>query len=139
MERRFLDGVGRYGARREEQGLEVSADGSSARFYGCLDIKTLGGAGFASQKTSGEWDLGEYVGVRVKVEKGDKLVCSCLLLAMVLLMIGAESAIPVRGDPSFHPGTAIMICHGPWDMWSTPRSAAPVGKSGTSSATTVKS
>ncbi|KAK0274067.1 hypothetical protein LTR91_007665 [Friedmanniomyces endolithicus] len=52
--------------------LEVSADGSSARFFGCLDIKTLGGAGFASQKTTGKWDLGEYVGVRVKVEKGDK-------------------------------------------------------------------
>ncbi|KAK1093871.1 hypothetical protein LTR48_001484 [Friedmanniomyces endolithicus] len=39
--------------------LEVSAHGSSARFYGCLDIKTLGGAGFASQKATGEWDLGE--------------------------------------------------------------------------------
>ncbi|KAK0768332.1 hypothetical protein LTR02_017337 [Friedmanniomyces endolithicus] len=52
--------------------LEVSAHGSSARFYGCLDIKTLGGAGFASQKATGEWDLGEYVAIRVEVEKGDK-------------------------------------------------------------------
>ncbi|KAK0861185.1 hypothetical protein LTR87_017041 [Friedmanniomyces endolithicus] len=79
---------------KSRSGLEVSADGSSARFYGCLDIKTLGGAGFASQKTTGEWDLGEYVGVRVEVEKGDKYVRSCLLLATVSLIVGAGSATP---------------------------------------------
>ncbi|TKA65564.1 hypothetical protein B0A55_10434 [Friedmanniomyces simplex] len=59
VERRRLDSIGRQ-------------SGSSARFYGHLDIKTLGGAGFASQKTTGDWDLSKYVGIRLDVEKGDK-------------------------------------------------------------------
>ncbi|KAK0366749.1 hypothetical protein LTR91_015073 [Friedmanniomyces endolithicus] len=88
--------------------LEVSAHGSSARFYGCLDIKTLGGAGFASQKATGEWDLGEYVAIRVEVEKGDKFVRSCLLLAMWLLMVGVGSATPSRcGFHGISPPTSI--------------------------------
>ena len=41
--------------------------------------------------------MGEYVGVRVEVEKGDKYVRSCLLLATVSLIVGAGSATPVRG------------------------------------------
>lgn len=45
-----------------------------ARFYGELDIKTLGGAGFASQRTTGEdklWDLSAYEGVMIDVVKAD--------------------------------------------------------------------
>ncbi|CAN9223174.1 unnamed protein product [Alternaria alternata] len=43
----------------------LTITGSSARFHGNLDITTLGGAGFASQRTTGEdrtWDLSAYDG-----------------------------------------------------------------------------
>lgn len=46
-----------------------------ARFYGELDIKTLGGAGFASQRTTGEnreWDLSDYTGIELCITKGDQ-------------------------------------------------------------------
>lgn len=48
---------------------------SSARFHGHLDIKTLGGAGFASQRTTGdsrEWDLADYDGIELIIDDGDK-------------------------------------------------------------------
>lgn len=44
-------------------------------FHGNLDIKTLGGAGFASQRTTGDdrtWDLSAYDGVELKIEKADE-------------------------------------------------------------------
>nr|OQO06826.1 hypothetical protein B0A51_17445 [Rachicladosporium sp. CCFEE 5018] len=47
----------------------------SGRFHGTLDIKTLGGAGFASQRTTGDdqkWDLSAYAGLQINVAKGDK-------------------------------------------------------------------
>ena len=43
----------------------------SAEFHGRLDIKTLGGAGFASQRTAGEervWDLTSYEGIELDVK-----------------------------------------------------------------------
>ena len=49
-------------------------DEKNARFYGNLDIKTLGGAGFASQRTVGEdknWDLSDYAGIQLDIAKGD--------------------------------------------------------------------
>ena len=49
-------------------------DEKNARFYGELDIKTLGGAGFASQRTVSEektWDLSDYAGIQLEVAKGD--------------------------------------------------------------------
>lgn len=49
-------------------------DEKNARFYGNLDIKTLGGAGFASQRTVGEdrsWDLSDYAGIQLNIAKGD--------------------------------------------------------------------
>ncbi|KAI9670600.1 MAG: hypothetical protein M1831_005820 [Alyxoria varia] len=39
------------------------------RFYGCLDLQTLGGAGFASQKCDVEWDLSGYEGLCVEILK----------------------------------------------------------------------
>ncbi|KAK4637882.1 uncharacterized protein CLAFUR5_00677 [Fulvia fulva] len=44
------------------------------RFHGNLDIETLGGAGFASQRTTDdrEWDLSDYAGLQILVSKGDK-------------------------------------------------------------------
>jgi hypothetical protein len=47
---------------------------STARFYGHLDIKTLGGAGFASQRTTGEareWDLADYEGIELLITEAD--------------------------------------------------------------------
>lgn len=43
-------------------------------FRGNLDIKTLGGAGFASQRTTqedAEWDLSRYAGIELCIAKGD--------------------------------------------------------------------
>lgn len=54
--------------------IQVSEDKKIATFTGTLDIKTLGGAGFASQRTTGEdrrWDLSKYAGIELKVAKGD--------------------------------------------------------------------
>ncbi|KAK5132921.1 hypothetical protein LTR08_008367 [Meristemomyces frigidus] len=51
------------------------SDKKFGRFHGNLDIKTLGGAGFASQRTTAEdqsWDLSEYVGIKLNIEKADK-------------------------------------------------------------------
>lgn len=48
--------------------------GSTACFHGNLDIKTLGGAGFASQRTTGDdrsWDLSAYDGIHLNVDKDD--------------------------------------------------------------------
>ncbi|KAL5120307.1 hypothetical protein ACEQ8H_001865 [Pleosporales sp. CAS-2024a] len=45
-----------------------------ARFYGTLDIKTLGGAGFASQRTTLDdkpWDLSSYSGIHIDLGKFD--------------------------------------------------------------------
>ena len=46
---------------------------TNVRFFGTLDTKTLGGAGFASQTTTGNktWDLSSYAGLEVGVVKGD--------------------------------------------------------------------
>lgn len=48
---------------------------SHAVFYGDLDIETLGGAGFASQRTIGDdrsWDLSDYEGIDLTLGKADK-------------------------------------------------------------------
>jgi hypothetical protein len=53
-------------------------DEKNARFYGNLDIKTLGGAGFASQRTVSEdkeWDLSDYAGLQLDIAKGDSEFC----------------------------------------------------------------
>ncbi|KAL6234630.1 hypothetical protein BDW75DRAFT_211895 [Aspergillus navahoensis] len=50
--------------------LTPSPDKTTARFNGHLDIRTLGGAGFASQRTTGDqsWDLSSYAGVEVDID-----------------------------------------------------------------------
>jgi hypothetical protein len=55
---------------------ELTCDPSSptAIFHGNLDTKTLGGAGFASQRTTGEdqdWDLSKYDGITLDTVKSD--------------------------------------------------------------------
>ncbi|KAK0660000.1 Uncharacterized protein DIS24_g3567 [Lasiodiplodia hormozganensis] len=54
--------------------FDISGTNPVARFYGNLDIKTLGGAGFASQRTTGEnrtWNIDGYDGIQIEVAKSD--------------------------------------------------------------------
>ena len=57
---------------RTQSYLDVASSGKTATFRGTLDIKTLGGAGFASRKVSGDWNLSEYAAISLNVAKGDK-------------------------------------------------------------------
>ncbi|KAJ4393584.1 hypothetical protein N0V93_002797 [Gnomoniopsis smithogilvyi] len=55
--------------------LTVSDAGSQATFSGTLDIKTLGGAGFASQRTVDDapsWDLSDYSSLVLDVAHADR-------------------------------------------------------------------
>ncbi|RCI17164.1 hypothetical protein L249_2814, partial [Ophiocordyceps polyrhachis-furcata BCC 54312] len=55
--------------------LTISPDGKTASFNGTLDTQTLGGAGFASQRTADEdlcLDLTAYDGIVVSVLAGDE-------------------------------------------------------------------
>ena len=50
--------------------LESSGD-NSVCFHGHLDIKALGGAGFASQRTAGgdrRWDLSAFTGIELSID-----------------------------------------------------------------------
>ncbi|PYH32239.1 CIA30 family protein [Aspergillus neoniger CBS 115656] len=54
--------------------LTTNDDTNTATFHGNLDIKTLGGAGFASQHTASTtelWDLSSYAGLELSVPKSD--------------------------------------------------------------------
>lgn len=54
--------------------LDIAPDSSTATFWGTLDTKTLGGAGFASQRTTGEnrsWDVSAYDGLEIEIAKSD--------------------------------------------------------------------
>ena len=53
--------------------LSLLENSTNVRFFGTLDTKTLGGAGFASQTTTGErvWDLSAYDGIQIEVVNGD--------------------------------------------------------------------
>lgn len=54
--------------------LDASSESLVAKFEGVLDITTLGGAGFASQRTVTDqkrWDLSDYDGIELKVDHAD--------------------------------------------------------------------
>lgn len=54
--------------------LDASSESLVAKFEGNLDITTLGGAGFASQRTVTEehkWDLSDYDGIDLSVDHAD--------------------------------------------------------------------
>ncbi|QIX01408.1 hypothetical protein AMS68_006925 [Peltaster fructicola] len=66
----WTDSDDRVRGGKSQSYLECSDD--SARFHGNLDIETLGGAGFASQRTTGDdrsWDLSDYVGIQLNISK----------------------------------------------------------------------
>ncbi|KAG4439804.1 hypothetical protein IFR05_004702 [Cadophora sp. M221] len=55
--------------------LTCNALSPTAIFHGNLDIKTLGGAGFASQRTTGDdrsWDFSKYQGLVLDIAKSDE-------------------------------------------------------------------
>ncbi|EKG19565.1 Galactose-binding domain-like protein [Macrophomina phaseolina MS6] len=59
---------------KSESYFDISPEDPVARFYGKLDIKTLGGAGFASQRTTGEnrtWNVDGYDGIQLEITKSD--------------------------------------------------------------------
>jgi len=58
-----------------------------AKFHGNLDIKTLGGAGFASQRTTNErrsWDLSNYDGIELNINMSDRKQYTFILKDEVL-------------------------------------------------------
>ena len=73
----------------------MSESADIARFYGTLDIKTLGGAGFASQQTTRvepPWDLSAYDGVVIEVVEADG---TCHYDSMSKGMMGIDSLMDV--------------------------------------------
>ncbi|TDL23391.1 NADH:ubiquinone oxidoreductase complex I intermediate-associated protein 30, partial [Rickenella mellea] len=55
--------------------LNISPDDKTANFNGILDIKALGGAGFASQRTSSvvaPYDLSVYDGILLELVRADR-------------------------------------------------------------------
>ncbi|KAI9372246.1 complex I intermediate-associated protein 30-domain-containing protein [Aspergillus egyptiacus] len=61
--------------------LLVSLDTSTATISGYLDIKALGGAGFASQRTVDglSWDLSAYDGIELDIALSDKKIYTLFL------------------------------------------------------------
>jgi Complex I intermediate-associated protein 30 (CIA30) len=57
----------------------ATSDYTTARFHGHLDIQTLGGAGFASQRTTASWDFSSFDGIDLVLEDGDDKVYTFIL------------------------------------------------------------
>ena len=71
------------------------------RFNGELDIKTLGGAGFASQRTTGDrtWDLSEHAGIVLDVTESDcEWSCDTCMHAGSSSDPAGESLMPHKAD-----------------------------------------
>ena len=59
----------------------------AAKFHGNLDITTLGGAGFASQRTTGEhrtWNLSRYDGIELVIDHADNKLYTLTLKDEIL-------------------------------------------------------
>ncbi|KAL5336352.1 NADH:ubiquinone oxidoreductase intermediate-associated protein 30 [Aspergillus crustosus] len=63
-------------------------DKHTAKFKGNLDTSTLGGAGFASQRTTSEeiWDLSSYDGLELDITRSDGKLYTLVLKNEVLLL-----------------------------------------------------
>ncbi|EPY51910.1 CIA30 family protein [Schizosaccharomyces cryophilus OY26] len=72
---RAVDDRVRGGSSTSHLTAEKDNDSNSyARFWGTLDTKTLGGAGFASQATNipnRKWNLREFDGIEINIAKSD--------------------------------------------------------------------
>ncbi|CAJ0633264.1 5079_t:CDS:2 [Entrophospora sp. SA101] len=70
-----IDDIVRGG--KSQSFVEANQDKSELRFYGNLDIETLGGAGFASQRTKSTtktYDLSSYKGLLITTKLGDSKI-----------------------------------------------------------------
>ncbi|KAK6359145.1 hypothetical protein TWF696_000312 [Orbilia brochopaga] len=67
--------------------LHILKDGKSANFCGNLDIQALGGAGFASQRTTsaagGPWDLSKTSGLCIGIEDADERIYTLVVKDVV--------------------------------------------------------
>jgi len=73
----------------------LDVKGSSASFHGTLDINTLGGAGFASQRTTGDtrvWDLSGYDGLHIQLGKHDGKKYTLTLKDHLVMTDGREQS-----------------------------------------------
>jgi len=71
--------------------LDCAPHNPIAHFHGTLDIDTLGGAGFASQRTTDEdreWDLSSFEGIEITVVDGD-----CRPYSPVVLFVYSTSQL----------------------------------------------
>ncbi|KAF3918137.1 hypothetical protein ABW21_db0204110 [Orbilia brochopaga] len=68
--------------------LHISEKADSATFCGNLDIETLGGAGFASQRTTaaagGPWDLSNASGLCIGIEDADERIYTIVVKDVIL-------------------------------------------------------
>ncbi|KAJ5119917.1 hypothetical protein N7448_010586 [Penicillium atrosanguineum] len=67
--------------------LTCSPSSLVAKFHGNLDITTLGGAGFASQRTTGEhrtWNLSRYDGIELVIDHADNKLYTLTLKDEIL-------------------------------------------------------
>ncbi|KAI9767228.1 MAG: hypothetical protein M1840_005828 [Geoglossum simile] len=96
----------------------------SARFHGSLDIQTLGGAGFASQCTSGKnlaWDLSAYGGMQLTIDEADDKTYTLVLKDTLLpdqdgrrqSTVSYGFDFCVNAVPGQLPDTEIYV---PWDQ-----------------------
>ncbi|KAK6530473.1 hypothetical protein TWF694_003825 [Orbilia ellipsospora] len=73
---------------RSQSHLRISNDKSTATFCGNLDIEALGGAGFASQRTTkaagGPWDFSEATGLVLSVGNFDDRIYTFILKNEIL-------------------------------------------------------
>ncbi|KAJ2890626.1 CIA30 family protein [Zalerion maritima] len=82
-----------------ESHLEVAKDREMAVFHGTLDTKTLGGAGFASQRTKDNaagspWDLSSFDALRVRLRHESKGQCDGKKYVLAL----KDEIVPKRPD-----------------------------------------
>ncbi|KAH7095794.1 complex I intermediate-associated protein 30-domain-containing protein [Paraphoma chrysanthemicola] len=94
---------------------------STARFHGTLDIKTLGGAGFASQRTVGEdriWDVSAYDGILLELGETDgKKYTFTIKDELLGLDEGGREMSSVSWEYDFtDPGTSSEGLYIPWSM-----------------------
>lgn len=99
--------------------LSISPAAPAAIFRGVLDIKTLGGAGFASQRTTGEdrsWDLSKYDGILLDIAKCDEKKYTLILKDELLPKSpnGREQST-ISWEYDFKPGNNGELVHVRWD------------------------
>lgn len=98
--------------------LTCSPSLSVAEFHGNLDTKTLGGAGFASQRTTcedKEWDLSNYEGIILDIKQSDSKKYTLILKDQLLPKSAngrEQSTVSWEYDFEAHNGKKVIVL---WD------------------------